>query len=900
MVVKSGVAYSKLLVLVLILSVFYHCEEIDAQSRNYNIAEKSIDKKSIHPIMRLDPFPQSGKIEVNSPWMLWSPVVKSKTGYNTYKFDENYLYKGRVSKDPQFEDETTIISEPREWTFFSPYKKLETGTWYWQYASIDKNTGSEKWSEAYYFEVTGRERDFVVPAFDKILKNIPKSHPRTLAYKHQIGKLTFPEELTTEFIAKMSQSIGEEFPASLLYGDETVLAEKRNSLSDVDLTRFIAKRTKEIYREHKFSLESMLKAYIITGDEKYAKESIRRYNYLKDQYFKIIDAGAYNDFTEGFYFNVLSGIYDVCYDYLEPKEREYIKEILIESQEKTYHHFLHVAEHYILNSHMWQFHLRTFLGTSLALLHDVPEAEKWVKFVYEVWTMRAPVGSKNDGGWFTGNGYMDANKGSLLIMPVILSRMTGVNYFEHPWYRNVGEYLAYTSPVGHISGSYGDNADVKRENLMDFVIAYTHITGNPYGKNYIDLGESLGPPQDRGIRKPTDEESRLPISLDENGSMIWYMHLPLPAQTKKQDAEYTRAKSFPDVGTVAAHTNLMKPEKNLMFSFRASPFGVVGHSQASQNSFNIQYGGEPLFFRTGYYSSYADHHSLQSYKHTRAHNSVLAGGVGQAFTPEGYGWIARFATGRKITYALGDASNAYNDTKRDQLDKMFKKWKVAHTPENGFGEPGVTRFRRHAAMLDDNIVIIYDELEAEQPITWSWLIHSRDTLALQGSAVYTENSKGKGLLNLYGGEDNPEMRITDQFHAPAVDWLGNGWKRGIEYVNHWHGDATTKKMRKVRFLAIIQVTGKEKTFTKIEELGDGRFAVNGWQIKAGLDSNKPAKLLCQKDEVGAIGFNVNKIKLGGKTVKPEIKGSTILIEKKGDDWVKQEVIDRLPDGAIYY
>ncbi|MDO5980036.1 DUF4962 domain-containing protein [Flavivirga spongiicola] len=864
-------------------------------------AEKHIDKKFIHAMVKLESFPKSGKIEVNSPWMLWSPVVKEKKGYNTYEFKEGFLYRGRVSKDPEFKDATTMTSEAREWSFFNPHQELNLGTWYWQHAVIDKKTNIETWSEVMTFEVTGEERKFVSPPIGQVIKNIPRNHPRVLATKDQIGKLPFPKKAVTIFINKMDGFLGKTFPKSLIYHDEAVLSEKRTSINKVDYNRFIDKRTKEIYRGHKFRLESMLKAYLVTGDAKYVEESLRRYFYLKKQYFDIVKKGVSNDFTDGFYLNILAGIYDVCYDYLEDDEKEYIKKTLIVSQKKTYHHFLHRAEHYILDSHMWQFHLRTFLGTALSLVHDVPEAKKWVEYIYEVWTMKAPVGSRNDGGWFTGNGYFDANKGSLLIMPIIMTRMTGVNYFDHPWYQNVGAYLAYTAPVGHIAGSYGDNADVKKENTMDFVMAYAHITGDPYARQYIDLGKKLGTPETRGIRKASDEESRLPMGLDENGNLFWYMYQPLPLNAKRNhQTDFSRSKVFADVGTVTTHTDLLNPDRNLMFSFRSSPFGMVGHSQASQNTFNIQYGGEPLFFRTGYYSSWADHHSLQSYKHTRAHNGVLADGIGQAYTTEGYGWVARFATGEKISYALGDASNAYNGTMRDQLIKMFKKWDVHHTPENGFGNPGVTRFRRHTMMLEDHIIVIYDELEANKPVTWSWLIHSKDTLAGSENSYYTENKKGKGTLHLYNSNNDLKNTVTNKFHAPAVDWLGNGWKRGITYKNHWHGKTDTEKLPKTRFLAILQVTAKENEFMPMSYLGGGKLQIDGWQISVELDENKPASFICKKEGAGAISFNNRSIEMNAKKYVHQTPGSTMLIEIINDKIEKQEVIDTLPDEVIYY
>jgi len=870
--------------------------------QEFGQAEKVIQKDYLVPLVRTEVYPLSGKIAVNSPWMVWSPVIKEKKGYNTYKYDENYLYKVRISKDKSFQDHSTIESDLLEWTLFTPHKKLEKGTWYWKYASVDKTTKAENWSDPIKFEVTGEELEFVTPEFADIIKRIPKDHPRVLAHKSEIGKLNFPEDEKVRFLKAMDKKVNEDLPKSLIYNDQSILKEKRKKLKDIDYFRFIDKRTKEIYRGQKQEFEKVLKAYLVSGDQKFVEEALRRYYYLKVQYKDIVTHKVSNDFTDGFFYNVSAGIYDVCYDFLEEKEREEIRTTLVKVQEKTYHHFLHRAELYALDSHMWQFHLRTFLNTSLVLFHDVPQAEKWVEYVYNVWTMKAPAGSKYDGGWFTGNGYLDANKGSLLIMPVILSRLTGVNYFEHPWYRNVCAYLAFTAPVNHVAGSYGDNADIKMENAMDFVYALTSITKDPYGKMYTGLSSKFGNPNKRLSHKPADEESVLPMSLNEKGELYWYMYQKLPFDFKdnKGIEKPERARKFEDVGTVAAHTNLLNPEQNLMLSFRSSPFGVVGHSHACQNTFNIQYGGKPLFFRSGYYSSWADKHSLFSYRHTRAHNGILADGLGQPYTTQSYGWIARFATGDKLTYSLGDASNAYSGTLyRDEMDRMFKRFDVVANKETGFGDPGITKFRRHISMLEDDLIVIYDELEAKKPVEWSWLIHSKDTLALDDQVYYTENEKGKGKMWLFGSSDL-QNEVTDEFFTPAIDWLGNGWKRGIEYTNQWHGTAKSQKMANYRFLSVIHVKNKKMEFTKLNVNDNGVFTINGWEIKAELDADKKASLSMRKSAIGMIHFGSGDLVYKNKTYKRSTKGSTILLEEQNGKIKKQEVVDELPHVAKYY
>ncbi len=58
------------------------------------------------------------------------------------------------------------------------------------------------------------------------------------------------------------------------------------------------------------------------------------------------------------------------------------------------------------------------------------------------------------------------------------------------------------------------------------------------------------------------------------------------------------AKVFPDVGMVYMHSNLNDHRDNMMLAMRSSPYGSYSHMHADQNTFNIAYGGKPLFFNS--------------------------------------------------------------------------------------------------------------------------------------------------------------------------------------------------------------------------------------------------------------------------------------------------------------
>lgn len=150
--------------------------------------------------------------------------------------------------------------------------------------------------------------------------------------------------------------------------------------------------------------------------------------------------------------------------------------------------------------------------------------------------------------------------------------------------------------------------------------------------------------------------------LSDDQDFSWFriktgskLKTPMPVD----ESVIPQAAIFPEGGVAYMHTTVQHEANDLMLSLRSSPFGPMGHAHADQNTFNIAYGGKRLFNNTGYRPAMGDPHFLDWYKHTRGHNGILIDGQGQPFNASAYGWIPRFLHGKDISYAVGDASNAY-------------------------------------------------------------------------------------------------------------------------------------------------------------------------------------------------------------------------------------------------
>lgn len=843
--------------------------------------EKVISKEELLPIYRLKPYPSSGVVLFNAPSFICKPAIAEQRGKNTFHFDYSYQYQFRISKDPEFKDKTTLVSPVQDWTFFNTHKALEKGKWFWQYAYV--KGGKKKWHKPIAFKVSGNESNFVSPSFSELKKKIKPVHPRILTTPDLVGKVDLPKDMVDDMKRRIDPKIDKELP-TLIFENKEVMRKKKQELNKEQYELYMTKRTRDNCKSYSKETSEVVMLYLLSGDKKYLNEALKRYRHFSKVYKEIIEIGQWLDFTEVAYHSVMVEVFDAAYDYLSDDEKKDIIHELSESQEKSFRKYLHKPAHELHSSHFWQIELRNFMLNSLVLIGHTDKADKWLNYIYDLYIVRAPTGSWNDGGWAPGNKYFSANQETLFIVPFILSRITGFNYFSKPWYQNVSEYLMYTSPIGHPTGSFGDGTDYGRENMLPLVRALNKVQNNCFGDFYEKLHKKIG-----------TEDSNLP-------RLAWYTHQPLNLEDKDNicSSGFSLAKDFRDVGNVAMHTNLRKPKENMYVAFRSSPYGVVGHSHAAQNSFSIFYGGEPLIYHTGYYTNWADFHTLQSYRHTRAHNSVLIDGMGQNFHSSGYGWIPQFVTGDVISYASGDASRAYSGTiARDEIERQMKKHGIKPTKEFGFGNPGLQKFKRHIFMLRPGIVVVYDELEANKPVEFSWLNNARCSAKLIDKNILQLNSdKGKATVELFCSTGF-NSTLSDEFVAPPVDWQGKGGKKVKLNETSYHFRANTEKVKKARFLAIIQVGDKVVQPLTIKKNKDG-FQVGDWIIKAELDENQPAAFQCTNKKDALISMGNKEVGFLGKKFSPDNERATLLIEKKNGEFITREIVDELPKAAMYY
>ena len=899
-----------------------------------NKAEKFLTAPSLIP-QKSDvwgPQPQ-GIVDENSPWLhvivpLYDPgdknsVRKAKRARLMYK--RRFYFE--LSQDSTFQ-KNVYRSGPKRWSFYNPYRQLEKGKWYWKYGVADPDTPDKPvWhKEIFCFEITGKEFLVPVPPTPDEFVDAVMKHPAptfTLLreeFKHMLPTKTWPE------MAKHATKWFENIYRNDMKMTYTVSDQDAINAGKVKNGKITAKK---IFFRHKMNtnlgqrtryISTLMSGYILTGEKKYrdravekARETIAFYDTAKF-FIKSLNDTLYvkKEVWGGPYH--LKNFIDICPEVLTKQE---IDSIVKQEYPGTWTppKDFESAEHSIYDQHLWQEIASKFeRPMTFARYHE--EAKEELKYAYELWLFRAPSLGRNDGGSLEGDGYIGVHDNYLGAVPWMLQKLTGFNYYRlSRWYGNLGKYLTYINPFGGAGNGYcdGDGSGATMPYTME---AMAYIVP----ENYWNLWRFRTIP-----RRPANKfTSDLAKSSKAYTLLSIWNHVKAPDLSNLQPPKELAA-VFRDIGEVGMHTDLGNEKNNLQVTLHSSPYGSLMHTHPCQNAFNLAYGGQDLFWKTGFYNG-GGWHNLLSYKCSRAHNTIMADGQVQGFHRTAYGWIPRFAHGDKISYAVGDASNAYNGKNRYQETKNPSP--ILFDYKYGFGNPGVTKFRRHLVMLRPNHVLIYDELEAKNPITWEFRLHSRrwmtqlgegwlmgvNDYAAASAKMFCKEPITTTLRHKYMPNEDDGIDPTKDL-KPEDMWLLRPLDDENKLPNpipeHYHGAfTTTGKHAKMRFLTVIEIhPGKDKEFKPKEEpkadTSNGMTTIQAgeYTITVQLDGNKPAFLeVKDKNNTAALvtGTAAQSITLGNETKTAKLPGSTLLMEKdtyKGDIFI--ETTDTIPDMLIF-
>tara|TARA_B100000941_G_scaffold123149_1_gene86792 strand:- start:30519 stop:33047 length:2529 start_codon:yes stop_codon:yes gene_type:complete len=803
----------------------------------------TVNAEVIYPKIRIWTTPAaSEEANVNSPSLQW-PADKKAT------------YDIRLSTSRDFS--TDLIQEEEiPFAIFNPHQPLKPGKWFWQYRVKEGD-----WNEIDSFMITASTPEFVPPPFSTLSANIPREHPRVLVRKTDLEAFVDKAKNYLEaeaIIREASDWVGKKPPK------EIAALPTYTGKDDFENKKIALLASKWVGWNLYKTLDLLSQAYILSGDQKF-------FNTAREW---MMEASSWdpkgpthtNNFGDS---GVMAGLalgVDTFWDLLSVGERQQIIKQVAERANHFYDLWISQVESRSSSMHVWQHILHRMFYTSLALVGEVPEAEKWLEYIYEIWIAQAPKMGEQDGAWFNGTGYFSMNTLTLYEVSATLKELSDVDFMQSDWYRNNPRWLIYAFPPGSVGDGFCNNGDRLSQpaiNYAGYADAASRVIGDPYATWYAsEVSKNLG------------------LTINDDYEFRWFRiqrgyQFPLPGTIEKFDLP--QAAVFPEVGVAYMHTTIEDPRKNLMLAVRSSPYGPMAHTHADQNTFNMAYGGKRLFYNSGYRPAMGDPHFLGWYKHTQGHNGILIDGKGQPFDAAAYGWLPRFLHGKRLSYVVGDASKAYSGIKEDKQDH------------------GLKHFRRHYLMLRPATIIIYDELEADHAAEWSWLLHNDLGFEIEGNSVSAQNSATKAKVSFYTSTP-VDFKLTNQFSVPVENWTNKVDEDGdtLTYANQWHFSAVSKeKAEKMRFLTIFQIS-PEGNFEPVVIHARDYYSIGDWEIRAEMDTTRTAGIFITHMD-GAVAFSSR----GALTTKEKAyselnSGSAKLLEDINGKMVFQESKDRIP------
>lgn len=797
-----------------------------------------LDKPMLMHEMRATPSPLDGATvgdrKVSFQWPLEEEPGRGSglDGFEIHtKTDKSKLrYVLRYARDERFKVDAVQVYTP--WPFYNPETNLENGVWYWQYGYVKQ--GKTVWGSIQKLTIARQPNAFLPPSAATFLSKLPTTHPRVLVMPGELEMLRERAKTQKEYqwYCRKAEDV---LKKPMQRVEHINTAQVKNLKNEVQKKAYLTRESRKIIDKEEANCEALIRAYLLTDREAYAHEALHRVISMIDW---DKDPNVKGDFNDATLLSLSSLAYDSFHSMLTPEQKTILLEAIRLKGKRFYDSYNNDLENYIADNHVWQMTYRILTMAAVSTYGELPEARTWLDYCYNVWLARMP-GLNQDGGWHNGDSYFTVNIRTLIEVPYFYGKVTGFDFFSDPWYKGNVMYAIYQQPPFSKSGGNGSSHQkvlMPRPTRVGYIDALARLTGNGYAADFVD------------ITLKDDPDCLRKGFLNKPGDLSWFRLLcdkPLhgrSAESGKRLADLPAGYVFPQTGLASFMTNWKDHTQNAMWSFRSSPYGSTSHALANQNAFNTFYGGKSLFYSSGHHVSFTDRHAVYCHRATRAHNTILADGMGQRIGTEGYGWMPRWYVGDSIGYVLGDASNAYGKVISKLWQARAKDADLEFTPENGWDENHVKTFRRHVVNLGKSgLVFIYDELEADKPIVWNYLLHTitHPMDVRRGKQwVQVTAKNGLGASDAYlMSSGNLSVDTTDQFFLAPVSWLRADENGKFEqYDNHWHFTAGSAKALRYRFATIIDTHDRNRPAMVPVKKGR-KIDIGNWTIQCGLDAS---------------------------------------------------------------
>jgi hypothetical protein len=678
-------------------------------------------------------------------------------------------YVLQYSPDRDFKTTDTVTVRDIAISVYTPTEPMKAGQWYWRYG-VERG-GQAVYSKVRGFTIPADAQEFARPTTESVLAKVATSRPRLYVNADQVAEIRAEAHGKWKAVVEPVVRSAEKELGKELFPEPVFLPTEPQERSKAYLISF------QTMRPFTSGMETCALAYLCTGDRRFADEAKRRLLHFSTWDVDGPSSVSAND--EAAMDIAMRGprTFDWIYDALSDEERAKCQDFLVRRLAQINKHHLRRP----FESRPYESHAGRMVGFmvegSLAFAHEAPEAKEWMDYYLRLLWSVYPVWGSDDGGWHEGLSYWTAY---LSMMTNVISELDriGVDWKNRPFLKNTGYFGLYCAYPGRKAMSFGDGQEGSIGSSQGALMyALSSLYDNPYFRWHA---------QQTRAEKP-------------GGALAFHLLKPELKALPPQDLPQARV--FPHVGWVAMHSNMADPANNVLLLLHSSPYGAVSHNHANQNAFVLEAFGEPLAISSGYYQRYGSPHHAGWTWQTKSHNSILVNNEGQvprSYTSRGY--IREFDNTDGFCYTTGDAAEAYGGR--------------------------LKKFLRHVLFCRPDYFVILDELEAAEPATFQWLLHSRSPMALAEAAQQVTCVQGASRLRVQlFGPEAMSFTQTDQFDVTPEK---------PESPNQYHFTASTRTpVGSCQILSVLQPyrEGAEGALPDVTQLA----AEGGVAVRVGQD-----------------------------------------------------------------
>ena len=599
-----------------------------------------------------------------------------------------------------------------------PPNVLEAGEWYWRFAYETQDGQRSDWSQSRRFRIPTDAKPFPMPEQEEMIGRIPQEHPRLFVRPEQIDDLH--RRAQGDLRPVYDRLVRE---CDKLLADPPPTAEPETYPEGMEQG---SDPWREIWwgnRRYTISLlngaATLAFTRLLGGQEEYGQLARRLLMDAADWDPKGATGYRYNDEAGMPYNYYFSRTYTFLYDLLTEEEREKCRAIMKVRGEEMYHHLnpRHLWKPYGSHANRaWH-----FLGEiAIAFLDEIEGTRDWLWFTMNVFYNAYPVWSDDDGGWHEGLGYWRSYIDRFLWWADIMRVAMNIDAYEKPYFSKVGHFPMYLQAPGSKRGGFGDLCGhLSSDGNVKLMSIFAAQAQNPHWQWYV---EAHG-------------------GAPKGSTYVDFIRGTLPPVRAEKPTGLPSSRVFQGTGLAMLHTDLMDAKNDVFLEFKSSPFGSHSHGYDAQNSFVLYAYSEPLLIRTGRRDSYGSKHHREWQWETKSVNSILVNGTGQRpRSSEALGRIVGFHTSKQFDYVAGEASDAYPGTMK--------------------------RFTRHILFIKPDAILIFDQLEAPEPSTFQWCLHSPTEMQVEDQRHITVEDGQAGCSVDFLYPQGLQLSQTDKFDTP--------------------------------------------------------------------------------------------------------------------------------------